>query len=502
MTLNGNTTLDEIRRVYEEKRNGVLSLARDNSSIDVFYREGIIDAVSTNLVSNQLGQCFLREGYLEAGELEALLSKSKRQKVALGEAALRYQLMSVVELSEVLRVQVIELLIHAVDNEFTRAGFRPGLRSFHVPAQIQLPHLLLELARGRAEAFELDSRLFLTLSNGKNLSELPWYPEELFVLNNLRYPTTFPELLATTSLAEAKLRRILGVFDELGLIEVLDNTSQTGDIGNGIEPAAIVKRVRVPLEQLIPVTVSAAMNERLEVLNNGTSFVSEQFRNLKVRLSEVESETPLKALTVSSPSVQDGKSLVSANLALSFSMDPDRRVIIVDCDLRNPTLDKHLGVGSQPGLLQYLDNGHFGPYCYVRRLNNLYFMTAGGTKPNPVELLSMNKMKDLIEYLKTDFDTIILDVPPLAPIPDARIVAGLSDGVIIVVRIGKTPYRSIENAFKTVGRGKVLGVVLNDVQAMPFHSYYYAYGRDGYGHRDLNSNGRRFRNTSRSYLGS
>src|SRR6516164_3855204 len=113
MTLNGNTTLDEIRRVYEEKRNGVLSLARDNSSIDVFYREGIIDAVSTNLVSNQLGQCFLREGYLEAGELEALLSKSKRQKVALGEAALRYQLMSVVELSEVLRVQVIELLIHA-----------------------------------------------------------------------------------------------------------------------------------------------------------------------------------------------------------------------------------------------------------------------------------------------------------------------------------------------------------------------------------------------------
>ena len=189
--------------------------------------------------------------------------------------------------------------------------------------------------------------------------------------------------------------------------------------------------------------------------------------------------------------------------AASFSMDPDRRVIIVDCDLRNPTLDKHLAVGIQPGLLQYLNNGDLGPYCYVRRFKNLYLMTAGGTTPNPVELLAMNKMKDLIEYLRTDFDTIILDVPPLAPIPDARILAALSDGLIMVVRMGKTPYRSIENAFKTVDRDKVLGVVLNDVQAMPFHSLYsYSYGQDGYENRYLNSNNRKIRNTPRNYLGS
>jgi len=501
-----NATLDHIQRVYDDKRNGVLSLARDGQSIDVFYREGVIDAVSSTLASNRLGQYFLREGYLEAGELEPLVAKSNRQKIVLGEAALRDEVVDAVQLSDILRLQAFELLKYAIENDFTQSGFRPGLRSFQVPAQIHFPHVLLELSRTRAESFEIGPRLLIALREGKDLSELTWYPEELFVLNNLRYPTTFPELLASTSLPEINLRRILGVLDDLGFIQLLENVSETHNTGKDAETSAIIKRARIPLEQLIPVTTSATVNERLEVLNNGTSFVSEQFRNLKVRLSEVESATPIKVLTVSSPNMQDGKSLVSANLALSFSMEPDRRVIIVDCDLRNPTLDNHLAVNIQPGLLQYLDNSHLGPYCYVRRLKNLYFMTAGGATPNPVELLSMNKMKDLIEYLRTDFDTIILDVPPLTPIPDARIVAALSDGLIVVVRMGKTPYRCIENAFKLVDRNKLLGVVLNDVQAMPFHSYYgygyYGYGRNGYGNRYLSANNRKFRKSPRNYLGS
>jgi capsular exopolysaccharide synthesis family protein len=495
----GNAALDEIRRVYDDKKNGVLFLARDGDSVEVFYREGIIDAVSSTLVAYRLGQYFLREGYLEARELDPLLLKSNRQKMTLGETAVRDGLLDPVELSDVLRLQAFELLKHAVEKDFERTGFRPGLRSFPVPAQIHFPHVLLELSRAAAEPFELDSRRRVVLREGQDLSELPWFPQELSVLNSLRDPITLPELMTSTDLPEENLRCMLSVFNDLGLLDVLEDLR-----GPEVETSALIKRSRVPLERLIPITVSAALNERLEVLNNGTSFVSEQFRNLKVRLSEIESETPIKVMTVSSPNMQDGKSLVSANLALSFSMDPDRRVIIVDCDLRNPTVDKHLAVNIQPGLLQYLDNGHLGPYCYVRRLKNLYFMTAGGATPNPVELLSMNKMKDLIEYLKTDFDTIILDVPPLAPIPDARIVAALSDGLIMVVRMGKTPYRSIENAFKMADRNKLLGVVLNDVQAMPFHSYYnysYTYGQYGYGNGYPNSNNRKLRKPS-NYLGS
>src|SRR5439155_22623470 len=107
----------------------------------------------------------------------------------------------------------------------------------------------------------------------------------LFAPNNSQYPTTFPDLLTSRSLPEINLRPILCVLDDLGFIQLHENVSETHKTGKDAETSAIIKRARIPLEQLIPVTTSATVNERLEVLNNGTSFVSEQFRNLKVRLS-------------------------------------------------------------------------------------------------------------------------------------------------------------------------------------------------------------------------
>jgi Mrp family chromosome partitioning ATPase len=122
-------------------------------------------------------------------------------------------------------------------------------------------------------------------------------------------------------------------------------------------------------------------------------------------------------------------------------------------------------------LLQHLGNGYLSPYCYVRRLENLYFLTAGGLAPNPIEILSMKKMKQLIEQLRQDFDTIIIDAPPYSPIADARIVTALSDALVLVVRHGKTSYSSIDHAFSAVDRNKLLGVVFNDVKPMLFHTY-------------------------------
>jgi capsular exopolysaccharide synthesis family protein len=155
-------------------------------------------------------------------------------------------------------------------------------------------------------------------------------------------------------------------------------------------------------------------------------------------------------------------------------------VLIIDCDLRKPTLDQYLGVKSDPGLLQYLQGGLLPPECFLRRINNLNFMTAGGIAPNPIEALSMRKMKELVEHLKTVFDTVILDAPPFSPIADARVVTALSDGLLMVIRSGKTAYSSTDRAFKAVDQRKLLGVVLNDVKPMPFqtyHSYsYYQYG--------------------------
>jgi Mrp family chromosome partitioning ATPase len=124
------------------------------------------------------------------------------------------------------------------------------------------------------------------------------------------------------------------------------------------------------------------LHEKLEVPKNDYSFTSEQFRNLKIQIRQAESDTPRKVFTISSPDAQDGKSLVATNLAFSFAQDPGCRALIVDCDLRKPSLDQYLGVPSDPGLMQYLSSGPLGPHCFIRRLDNLYFMTAGGIAPN------------------------------------------------------------------------------------------------------------------------
>jgi capsular exopolysaccharide synthesis family protein len=251
--------------------------------------------------------------------------------------------------------------------------------------------------------------------------------------------------------------------------------------------AVLAPAAEFALDTLIPVVTNAVLHEKVEVARNESSFTSEQFKTLKIRIRQAESDKPIKVITISSPDPQDGKSLVTANLAFSFALDPGRRVVVVDCDLRSPALDKYLGVSAQPGLIQHLGNGHMSPYCFVRRFENLYFLTAGGMAPNPIEILSMRKMKQLIEQLRRDFDTIILDAPPYSPIADAKIVTALSDALVLVVRHGKTSYNSIDHVFSAVDRNKLLGVVFNDVKPMLFHTYQqynYQYGQYGENQQD------------------
>ena len=99
-------------------------------------------------------------------------------------------------------------------------------------------------------------------------------------------------------------------------------------------------------------------------------------------------------------------------------------------------------------------------------------MTAGGTAANPIELLSHERMKKLLAYLQTEFDTIILDSPPLVPISDAQVLTALSNGLILVVRCGRTSYAGIEKAFRNLDRNKLVGVILNDVKPILFNTQY------------------------------
>ena len=118
----------------------------------------------------------------------------------------------------------------------------------------------------------------------------------------------------------------------------------------------------------------------------------------------------------------------------------------------------------------------------MKRVRNLFVMPAGRAVDNPVELLALDRMEELIDNLRREFDTVIVDCPPLEPISDARILAKLTDGIVLVVRSGRTPYSSAERALRNIDSQKLLGVVLNDVRPMLFNTYYnygyYHYGRD------------------------
>ena len=497
-----NPLLDELRRLQENRESGVLGLTKLDQRVNISYREGVIQSASSNLDSHRIGAYLIREGFLSEADVPRVLADARKQKILFGEAAVRRRHLDAPELAEVVRLQTTELLKHAFRNTFVRDSFTRGLRSYYISANINVAFVLLELSRSNTAPFEANPEAVISLKGGEDLSGVPWYPKELCVLGELNRSTTISGLLQSTGIEETALKRILGVLDRLGILETVAE-DQGADTTIPVEAAgktALMKQASFPFERLVPVVTNAVIGEKLEVVRNPSSFISEQFKTLKVRIRE-DCETPPIVMTVSSPDQQDGKSLISANLALTLAMEPGRRIAIVDCDLRNPTVNKHLGVAGEPGLIQHLSNGHMSPYCYMRRLGNLFFMTAGGVSENPIELLSLRKMKELIVDLKRDFDTVILDAPPFSPIADARIISGLSDGLIMVIRRGKTSHSSIENAFKILDQSKLLGVVFNDVKPMLFNTHfnrgYYNYGVDS---RYLYAGNRKSRVSPKNYL--
>jgi capsular exopolysaccharide synthesis family protein len=472
-----NSVIDEVSRLCDERQTGVLLLTNSRGErISISFSEGFIDTASSNRGSRRLGDYLVRDGFITSKDLDSLQADAQRQKIVLGEAIVRKKLVSHGDVGAAVRRQTLELISHVVEEGFKVSSFTNSLHSYFVPARVTFPHVVLELSRKNTEVFEPAPGLGIALNLDKDSSGFPWSPQELSVLNALRTTQTFEDLLRSTMMPQPLLKKTLGILERVGAVKTVPASAV------GVEQSLAIARSDNALEILIPEVTNAVFDEKLEVARNEFSFTSEQFKNLKIQLRQAETEQPLRVITVSSPDAQDGKSLISVNLAFAYAQDPGCKVLIIDCDLRKPTLDQYLGVTTEPGLLQYLSGGPMRPECFLRRINNLHFMTAGGIAPNPIEALSMRKMKELIEYLKTVFDTIILDAPPFSPIADARVVTALSDGLIMVIRSGKTAYSSTDRAFKAVDPKKLLGVVLNDVKPMPFqtyHSYsYYQYGEN------------------------
>jgi protein-tyrosine kinase len=194
----------------------------------------------------------------------------------------------------------------------------------------------------------------------------------------------------------------------------------------------------------------------------GPSFATEQLRTLRSRLHEARESRPLKTVLVTSAMPGEGKTFVCTNLAYAFARQTDRRLLLVDADLRAPAVHALLGAPPEPGLASYL-RGEAGLEKILQRgpHENFYFIPAGKPPANPVDLLNTGKLKALLAELAPLFDWILLDSPAAGPVSDALRIADWCDGVLLVVQGGKTPYDLAQGVTRELREKHLLGVVLN-----------------------------------------
>jgi len=211
------------------------------------------------------------------------------------------------------------------------------------------------------------------------------------------------------------------------------------------------------------ISYSVRLNPLLVAGLAPTSLAAEQYRQLRTRLSHAEGASNLRTVLITSPQKGEGKSITCANLALTMAQELHRRVIIVEADLRKPSLQAMFGLPGGPGLSEYLSGAaELNDVMTFLPDHNLTVIHAGTSPTNPAELLGSTAMRRLLDQLRTRFDRVILDTPPVLPLADVAVLAPLVDATLLVVRAGVTPKPAIENALRAFDSSRLLGVVLNE----------------------------------------
>jgi len=210
--------------------------------------------------------------------------------------------------------------------------------------------------------------------------------------------------------------------------------------------------------------LDVSRNERLVVAEKASPLLVEQFRGLAAALLADRGEQPLRSLIVTSATPGDGKSHVAVNLALTLSESYRRRVLLVDADLRRPSLHKVFGVPNSRGLSEALRTKSLETARAVRLTNTFTLLPAGRPDPNHLGDLSSGRMKAIVADAASMFEWVIIDSPPVGVLADARVVADTVDGALLVVRAGVTRFPDLKAAADTIGHERILGLILNAVE--------------------------------------
>ncbi len=242
----------------------------------------------------------------------------------------------------------------------------------------------------------------------------------------------------------------------------------------------------------IPIIGEVAFDKSKDriVIEKGTrSFVAEEFRKLRISLSFLGIDSFHKKILVTSSISGEGKSFISANLAVSLSLT-GKKVVLVDMDLNNPTIDKILNVSREEGFTEFLE-GDKDPEEIIKHVEgneNLFFISAGAMLPeNPSELLSNGKVGDLLNYLENIFDYVIVDTSPMVLVTDGYLLTGLCDATLYVIRHHYTPKMLIKRLDENIHINPINNpaIIFNGVKMRGFFKNNYGYGYDYvYGNKD------------------
>ncbi|WP_223645197.1 CpsD/CapB family tyrosine-protein kinase [Corallococcus sp. EGB] len=221
---------------------------------------------------------------------------------------------------------------------------------------------------------------------------------------------------------------------------------------------------------------SNAVDRRVVTLTAPASAAAEQYRTLYYRLERMREQRPMKVVALTSAMPGEGKTVTSVNLALAAARaNPERRILLVDADLRRGQVAPTLGMRNKQGLAELLA-GECDVRDVVRRFNatRLAVIPAGATPEESTQVLASARMKQFLKAVRDGFDEVYVDLPPTLPFADAAILGHQMDGVLMVIRANVTPSKVVNQAVEQLAGAALVGCVLNgaEVNATPYLKNY------------------------------
>jgi capsular exopolysaccharide synthesis family protein len=214
---------------------------------------------------------------------------------------------------------------------------------------------------------------------------------------------------------------------------------------------------------------------RLCIPSTSNRALVSQFSRLAGNLHNAQIASGMKVIMTTSAGPGEGKTLTALNLALVLSGSYGRRVLLIDADLRQPSIHSICGFDILPGLTEGLEESNHAKLPLVELSNTLSFLPAGRPNPDPMDRLTSERMRAILDEAVATFDWVILDAPPIGLVPDASLLAGMVDTALFVIRARHAEFAAVRNAVDAFGRDRIFGVVLNatdETQPLEYGGYY------------------------------